>query len=694
MIDLSVLLLATSVMAAPDFDTEIVPVLTKFGCNAGACHGAAAGRGGFHLSLFGSDATGDYDALVHAFEGRRVNPVQPQKSLLLLKPTGAIKHGGGAIFDLDSPAGKRLQAWITAETPRGKKRTLKQFTLKPSKEILENDRESVSLQAFAQFDDGPEEEVTAWCVFTSPDPTAVEISEENGVRVRLLRAGQFDLIVRFLDRVEPLRLIRPLGQTPVDLSKEPRANFIDEEILNSLQRLRLKPGPGIDDATFCRRVYLDLTGTLPTVEELARFLVIKRSENREKLIDQLLKSDRFIDIMTLRFARTLRMHSLPNEKEGVQAYAAWLRNSLKQNQPMNEWAKELLMAEGDSHRNGAANFARMVPDARGHAELVSRVFLGSRIQCANCHNHPLDRWTQDDYHGLAAIFARFERGRIVKQAPRGSVTNLRTGEPAIPRLPGVRDLTESADSLDELTNWLTAKDNPLFARATVNRLWSMLFGRGLVEPVDDLRSTNPASHPQLLIRLSEQFIKEGYDLRRTVKRIVSSHAYARVAGDDVHDPFYAKNRSRPLDPEVLIDAIVQVTGVEHHFEGQPKGTRAIQLIDPLSPSRELDLLGRCSRGSNCDETPARTGLAARLHLLNGSLINEKLRSETGHLAKMLKENRTDTEVVTHFYRLALCREPSERELTDWLKRLPNENRREALEDFLWALLNSREFTTQ
>lgn len=697
-------LLLTAMLASippdsPQFDTEIIPVLTKAGCNAGSCHGAAAGRGGFHLSLFGGEPTGDYDAIVHALEGRRINPARPAESLIFAKPTGQMRHGGDIVLTEDGPGAKRLLAWIAAGAPRGTPPKLTHYSVSPSRDVVEGEDAKVTLRAVARFADGPEVDVTPWTVFTSSDPSAVTIEEGEATTAVIHRRGQHVLIARFLDRVEPLRITRPLGNKPIDLSAEATTNLIDEEVIRSLTVLRIPVSPQSDDLTYLRRLRLDLTGTLPTPEEIDTFVKDRSNQKRSKLVDHLLQSEEFADYWTLRFARMLRVHSLPNDKEGMTAYTRWLRSGIRDGMPLDRWARELLTATGDSHQIGAANFARASNNARGQAELVSRAFLGVRLQCANCHNHPLDRWTQDDYHGLAAIFARLDRGRMVKVSSRGTVTNPRTGEPAIPRLPGVKYLENDTDPLTGFANWLTRKDNPHFARAQVNRLWRAMFGRGLVEPVDDLRATNPATHPKLLDRLADDFIRHGYDIRHTLRLIALSRAYGRaeapVPGNEADDRYYARSYPRPLEPEVLADAFVAVTGVNESYDGMPPGTRAITIYDPLSPAPSLDVLGRCSRVANCEENPVGGGLPAKLHLLNGEMLNAKISDKKGRLAKQLTSGKTNREIIAEFYLLALGRPPSEKELTNWLAHIDKagpRGRRECLEDFVWSLLNSREFT--
>ncbi|TVP96295.1 MAG: DUF1553 domain-containing protein [Planctomycetaceae bacterium] len=678
------------------FDTEIIPVLTRAGCNAGACHGAAAGRGGFRLSLLGADPAADHESIVHQFEGRRVHPVDPELSLLLRKPTGGLDHGGDVVLREDGPGFERIMSWIRAGSPRGAPRTLTAFEVMKEASIGDELPVEVPLRAVASFDGGPPEDVTRWTLWTSTDPSAVRVESDHVVK--LSRPGQHVLIGRFLDRVVAVRFSVPLPAEPVDLTAEPRNGFIDDEVLRVLSELRLPVSPPASDAVWLRRVSLDLTGRLPAPERTEAFLADASSEKRGRMVETLLQDDGFADFWTWRLAKLLRLHSLPNEPESLRAYSVWLRGEIVRGAGLDSLARQLLTATGDSHVVGPANFGRMVGDARGHAELFSRFFLGSRMGCANCHNHPLDRWTQDDYHGLAAAFAKLDRGRQVRWLPRGEVTNLRTNEPAVPRIPGVRDLAAGDDPPRELTSWLFEEEPRLFARATVNRLWRGMFGRGLVEPTDDLRDTNPATHPELLDQLADDFIANGYDIRQTLRRIALSETYGRgeavLPGNVADDRFYSRAYSRPLEPEVLMDAIADVTGVADSFPGSGFG-RAIEIVDPLVPVTALDLLGRCPSAGGCDEGMAGTGgLPAQLHLLNGDLINRKLISDEGRLGQRIAEGRSDREIVAEFHLLGLGRQPTDAELTAWCERLATgdvRQRRLRLEDFVWSLLNSRSF---
>jgi hypothetical protein len=424
--------LVPALASAFDFDTEIIPILTRSGCNAGACHGAAAGRGEFHLSLFGSDPATDYESIVRELEGRRVNLIRPRESLLIAKSTGQLEHGGDIVLEPESAGARKLLQWIESGAKRDGRRRLAHFDVEPSRSFVEQAPAKVVLRAEARFDDGSMEDVTEWTVFTAADPAAIEIDRGRN-SANVLRGGQHVMYARFLDRVVPLEITVPLAESPVDLADEPRANFIDDEILARLDRLRIRPAGPANDAQFLRRAFLTLTGRLPAREEVEGYLDDPSTDKCVQLVDRLLESEAFTEYRTFRFAELLRIRALPNDRDAARVYLAWLREQIRARAPLDQVARELITATGDSHVVAPANFTRMATDARSQAELVSQVFLGARLQCANCHNHPLDRWTQDDYHGLAAIFARVERGRDVRLAARGAVTNPRTGEPATPK---------------------------------------------------------------------------------------------------------------------------------------------------------------------------------------------------------------------------------------------------------------------
>ncbi len=681
-----------------DFDTRVIPVLTKAGCNTGACHGAAAGRGEFRLSLYGSDPEFDHRSIAFELEGRRVNLANPDESLLLLKATESINHGGGPRLEFEGSGVKLLHQWIDAGALRASSTSLKQFAVQPRSTVLSGVGETIDLGATAEFSHGEVEDVTKWTVFTPEDSAAIEIDSKTGT-ARAIRRGRHIVVARFLDHVVPIEIIVPLSHDTVDLDDEPRTNFVDDHILQTLEVLRLPVSPKATDAAFLRRVTLDLTGRLPTPSEQDEYLSDAKPRKRGRLIDRLLASDDFTEYWTLRFAKLLRIRSQPGDTTAALKYHSWLKRQLDARIPYDQIARRILTASGDTHEVGPASFYRTVAGPREQAEFASELLMGARLRCANCHNHPLDRWTQDDYHGLAAIFAKVKQGRVIDVALNGEVTHPRTGEAALPRIPGDRFL-DNGDGRTEFADWLTRPENPYFAKAAVNRLWKAMMGRGLVESTDDLRATNPATHPSLLNQLADDFVKHRYDLRHTLRTIAFSSAYGRsskpLPENQSDDHYYSHAVSTPLEPEVLADAIADVTGVFEEYAGHPSGTRAVSLFDPKIKSETLAILGQCSRETTCESnSESDGGLTRKLHLLNGPLLNRRITSSEGRLAKLIDAGKTADEIVRRFYRLALCRPPTSAEQAFWHDQFRRDNGREKaiLEDFLWGLLTCKEFVT-
>lgn len=692
----------------PDFETEILPVLTKAGCNAGSCHGAAAGRGGFHLSLWGSDPRADYTAIVHEYEGRRVNLVHPDESLILRKPTGETGHEGGIPLPGDSEGADRLRRWIAAGAPRGSSRPLRDFVVTPATQVVKT-HQPIPLRAKAAFAEESLSDVSQWTVWKPADPSAVTIDPVT-TNATIKRPGQHVIIARFLDRVVPIQLLAPYASEPIDLSQEPRANFIDDFVFDRLEDLRLPPSPPTDSSEFLRRVTLDLTGRLPEPQTVERFLKLERQSpqniaaHRRKVVDRLLESDAFVEYWTFRLAELLRVGGQKGQMDRAKVFQGWLKEQLRQHTPLDRIARDLITANGNPLEYGPANFYLVAGDARGQAEYVSQAFLGVRLRCANCHNHPLDRWTQDDYHGFAAVFAKVDRGSVIRQKSFGNVIHPKTGEAATPRIPGTRDLKVDGDLRKPVADWLTNPENTYFSRAMVNRFWQAMMGRGLVDPTDDLSETNPATHPKLLDRLAADFVEHGFDLRHTLRRIALSATYQRSSRPNkinhLDDRFYSHQMLRSLSAEVLVDAWSDVTGVGENYPNTPADTRAIALVSPLVESRSLDVLGRCGREGDC-ETGSSAGktssLAAKLHVLNGAIINNKLRSGNGRLQSLLGKKTSDENIVKEFYLRALSRLPTTKEREHWQKQfasLPDEEPRgEVFEDFLWSLLTCQEFRT-
>lgn len=682
-----------------DFDTDILPILTKAGCNAAACHGAASGRGGFKLSLFGGSPAEDYDAIVRQLKGRRIDWITPSESLLIAKPAGHLEHGGGVRFDDDGQEADLLARWIQNGAPRVGRR-LTDLRIAPRESSFDSVPATARIEVFATLDNGTKNDVTEDAVFIAADPAAVEIGDNGTLTVK--RRGRHTVVVRYLSEVQTVQITVPVNDTSIDTASSPRHNWIDEEILDTLSALRLPPSGPAEDAALLRRVTLDLTGRLPTLAAIRDYVEDDSGTKYVALLDRLLDSPEFVDYWTYKFAKLLRLRASPREQDAAEAFHGWIHQCIAENRSLDSMTTEMVTAVGDTHEVGPANFYRAAGDARSQAEYFSEVLMGVRLRCANCHNHPLDRWTQDDYHGLAAIFARVQRGREIRILSRGEVTHPGTGEAAVARIPGDRFLDKQPDQRLPLADWITDGENPYFARAMVNRVWKSLMGRGLVEPTDDLRATNPATHPGLLDRLAADFSKHGYNLRHTIRLIASSAAYQRSsrplpenAADDV---YYSHALRRPLEAEVMADAIADVTGVTEPFGDQPPGTRAVTLVDPQTPSTTLDVLGRCSRDDTCETAPASTfsSLTTRLHLLNGPLLNKKITSTDGRLHQAVQNGESNEAIVDQFYRRALGRPPTVREAEFWKNELMSDSetdRVKRLEDFVWSLLNCQAFVT-
>ena len=582
---------------------------------------------------------------------------------MFLKPAEHVTHGGGTIFDEGSEVARLLLDWIRQGAPREPSRRLSRVAVAPSRHVAEALGEPIALRAIAQFSDGTQRDVTKWTIFAAEDPSAVQI-DDHTAQSRVLREGRHIVIARYSTEVVPLELVVRLSDTETDLANDARRNYIDDEILNTLETLGLSPSYQIDDGAFLRRVSLDLTGRLPSPERVEAFLADDRVDKRQALVDQLVQSDEFTVFWTRRLAQLLRIGS---EKRGdaqaERVYYDWLTHQVRDDISYKQLARTLITASGDTHQVGPANFYRSTRGPREQAEFFSELFMGSRLRCANCHNHPLDRWTQDDYHGLAAIFAKVDNEKVVSSKPLGVVIHPRTVEPAITRIPGEDIPLEEDDPRRQLADWLTDANNPYFAKAIVNRLWKRMMGRGLVEPEDDFRATNPATHPALLDKLAEDFVAHDYSLRHTLKVIANSAAYARSANATAQnkndDRFYSHAVWRPLESEVLANAITDVLGVDGKFTG----------------------------GSG-------NGLSRKLSLFNGPVLNARIATDGSRLRQLLDDGRSPLEIIDEFYMVALGRHPTQQESQHWQQQLATAVDADGfLADFVWGLLASQEFAT-
>ena len=688
---------------AVDFKNDLVPMFTRLGCNAGKCHGSAMGRGGFKLSLYGGSPKADFNQIVHHLGGRRINFTDPSSSLILMKPAELVEHGGGTLIEEDDPAARSLLRWIEQGAPYLEQRQLDRVVVTPSRLIASETGLEAPLRVTAYFDDGLRRDVTHLTQFVAEDSNAITVDSVRAT-ARVERPGRHLLIARYSTEVVPVELIAPMTSRPIDLSLEVRRNYVDDEILKTLEELHLPVSTSIDDATFLRRITLDLTGRLPSLDADLTVAPL----NREALVNDLLASEAFIAYYASKLSRLFRIQSkidknkVTTTPKAARNFHDWLAEQLRKGRGYDELARRVITATGDSETHGPATFFTLAEDARLQTELVTEIFMGSRMKCANCHNHPLDQWTQDDFHGLTAMFAKLTRQQVIQLNPIGRNIHPNTGEMALMKIPGGNFLPrETRDGRGELADWLTSPENPFFAKAIVNRLWKSLMGRGLVEPVDDFRSTNPATHPKLLELLAEDFADHGYDLRHTLRTIALSGTYARssnpVDENESDDRFYSHALRKPLAPEVLSDAISDVLGISPQYGDEVPGTRAVALRDGAVASDALDILGRCDRSKTCEAAPPSIGpLAQKLHLMNGELLNGRIGAEGGRLKNLIHSDHTPSEIIDAFYQVALNRRPRPEELeffSQWLDDArPSSEQMEPLEDFVWGLMTCEEFS--
>lgn len=664
----------------PDFAADVLPTLTKAGCNTGACHGAATGQGGFRLSLLGYDAEADYDAIVRELGGRRVSLATPESSLIARKAQGELAHGGGIRLPKGSEALNDLLAWIEDGAPKGRLAgSIVKLEVVPAEVLLSNPGEA-EIRILAIDDAGRREDRTAWSILTPMDDSAVTVLDDGRLRVR--KRGVTDVMVRYRGQVGSLRVGTPFQEGPVPLEILTPANPIDSPVWLLNTRYGIPMAEPAKPREIARRMALTLAGRLPSRSHVDS---ITQHAQLESWADRLMKEDAFSDLWAMHLSDWL----LVNGKrlgDGAKSYHAWIRGELVRGTPVDQIVRQLVTASGNPGQNPAANFYRLTPDPRDMGEFVSRAFLGKRLACARCHSHPFDRWTQTDYHRFAALFAgvKFEKG-VVGPNPRGFVDHPKSGKPVSPGQLGSTAEVEG-DPRQAFATWLF-EDEGRFARAFANLVWKHLMGRGVAEPVDDLRPSNPPSNPALLDALATLLVKSKYDLRAFIGAIVQSKTFQLSAKANTHDKtdgrFFSRTIERPMPGPVLADAIADVTGVLDPLPSYPAGTRAVQVSDPSVPSYTLDVLGRCTR-----EAPGEVsggGLAKALHLLNSPALEAKVR----HAASGI-ESWKDEGMARELYSLTLSRYPTAKEEAYVREKLKG-NRREAVEDLIWALIHSREF---
>lgn len=725
---IAVALFPQSVAAAEriTFDTDVMAVLSKAGCNLGTCHGNANGKGGFKLSLRGENPDTDYATLTRDLSARRANPVEPERSLILLKPTMQVPHEGGTRFRASSAEYRILRDWIAAGMPRsfaGAPRAT-QLVVSPADQVVVEPETRTQLKAEAVFSDGTRRDVTSQVVYEAADPF---VSIDHDGLAETHGRGETTVVVRYLHLQQPVRLAFIPARPDFTWTGPAPSNFVDEHVFYKLRSLRMNPSEVIDDAAYLRRVSLDVLGVLPTADNARTFLTDTRSDKRSRLIEELLERQEFADFWALKWSDLLRNEEKTIDRKGVQNFHAWIRQSIAVGKPVDQFVRELIASRGSTYTNPASNYYRAMRDPFMRAESTAQLFLGVRLQCAKCHNHPFARWTQDDYYSWANVFSRvnylvlennrrdrndsheFDGEQIVLMSRTGEVNDPRTGKPQPPRFLADRanEISPSDDRLFELAEWLTSPDNKLFAQVMVNRVWHQLMGRGIVDPIDDFRPTNPPANPRLLEALADDFVAHKFDLRHLIRNIVNSRTYQLSAVPDDTNREDEKNFShaklRRLSAEQMLDSLCLVTGAAPRFNGYPEGTRAgelpgviaVRLRESRSSSGDqfLKTFGKPQRLVSCEcERSGETTLSQAFQLVSGPLINDLLSRPDNRLQQLLDSGKSHEKIVEELFWATLSRAPNGEELkgtTAYL--LAQVDKRQALEDIVWSLVNSHEF---
>ncbi|MDZ4852759.1 MAG: DUF1553 domain-containing protein [Pirellulaceae bacterium] len=711
-----------------EFRNHVQAVLARNGCNMGACHGALSGKGGFRLSLRGYDATTDHFNITRQDRARRIELTDPARSLFVAKPSGAIEHKGGIKLPVDSHDYRVVVDWIAAGAydAYASEPKLERVEVLPSLVKLEKgDTQQVIVRA--HYDNGRIEDVTHWSKFSSVDESVASVDEHGQVKV--LGPGEGAVSVWFASRIALTRIVVPYsGKVDHERFETfPLANVIDEKVVEHLRALGLPPSPRSNDSEFLRRAYITTIATLPTADETAAFLASSDPAKRERLIDQLLERPEFVDYWAYRWSDLLMLSSSIIQPDAVKSYYQWIRGHVSKNTPWDMMVREIIAARGESLENGATNFYAINQDPEGMSENASQAFMGLSIGCAKCHNHPLEKWTNDQYYAMANMFARVRAkgwggdvrngtaDRTLVVLDRGDLIQPLTGKPQLPApldAPPL-DPNDPSDRRVVLADWLTSPDNPYFTRAIVNRVWAAYFGIGIVNSVDDLRTSNPASNPALMDALCDSLKSYRYDLKSLMRLILNSETFQRssqtVTGNRDDRKFFSHYYPKRLMAEVLLDAVVQVAGTPSEFNKTelmgndfkdtkfyPAGTRAIQLYDSAVANRFLKTFGRNQRRITCEcERSDEPSVVQVLHINNGETLNPKLEKKGSNVDRWMKQFKGNARgLIQHAYLAVLCREPTELEL-DGLENeilaVPKTERRIVIEDLLWSLMSSREF---
>ena len=699
---------------AINFKNQIVPIFTKLGCNSGGCHGKASGQNGFKLSLLGFYPDEDYEFLVKENRGRRLFPSSPSDSLLLMKATGRSPHGGGKRMDVDSYEFRLISRWVEQGMPYGSDKDAYVAGIKclPEGRVMDRGADQ-QITVIASYSDGTTEDVTRMALFEANDTEMAEATNTGMIKTLDL-AGEVAIMARYQGQVSTFRATVPLGAeiTSVPASK----NFIDDAVFGKLKVLGIPPSPLADDATFLRRVSIDVTGTLPTDEQVRAFLADADPAKRDKLVDRLLESHDYADYFANKWNLVLRNKNRnPDDSAATYGFYQWIWSNLYDNKPYDQIVREVLTASGDSTTNPAVVWFREVDENNEQVEDAAQLFLGLRIQCARCHHHPFEKWSQNDYYGFSAFFSRvgkknvFEPGmskqsrdkRVFHNDGAAAATNPRNGQSLKPTGLGspALEIAPERDPRHLLADWMADKNNPFFAKSLVNRYWKHFFDRGIVEPEDDMRETNPPSNPELINKLAQGFIDSGFNLKWLVKSITSSNTYQLSSLPNDYNLKDKQNFSRyypkRLTAEVLYDGFHRVTNTTQNFGSLPPGTKAVQLPDASIGPYFLKVFGQPQGDTACEcERSQEANLAQSLHLLNSSEVQDKIANGSGRAAMMANDKaRGHEDKVKELYRWVYSRDPNADETKIALAHIAKHEAapKIAYEDILWALINTKEF---
>ncbi len=693
------------------FRHEVMPVLSKGGCNMGACHGYSLGKGGFVLSLRGANADQDYQAIFSDAQSRRLNHVDPSGSLLVRKPVGDVPHRGGTRFSRDSRLNEILVKWIEqgAQLDPDQKVEVERVTISPERFVMEPGMKH-RLQLIAHYTDGSTRDVTRMGIFTVNTEGVAEVTEGGLVTAR--EYGESAVVARYERKFAASRLI-VLKQNPgFQPTPIPTDHFIDRHVITKLNDLKVTPSDVAGDEEFLRRIHLDLIGLQPTPEEVRKFVADTNPAKRVAEIDLLFARPEFVDHWSLKWGDLFQNSRVRLSEPAVYSFREWLRSAIASNLPMDEFARQLLASRGGASDDPASAYFTISKDTNDTVERVAQVFCGVRMLCARCHPHPMENWTQADYYGMHTFFNQVSAKAdtrlngvpnarsVVLQLGSGFSTNPRTGQAQPPRYLGGGEptLPVEIDRRPDFAKWLTAKDNPHFARSLSNRVWSYFFSRGIIDPVDDLRTTNPPINPELLEALTKDFVDHGFDLRHLMRTIVTSKTYQRSSAPNESNRIDTMNFSRSIPrrvpAEALLDSLVQSTGVRENFGGAPGGFNAAQLPDAEITSEFLSLFGKPQRMEACEcERDSESNMLQALHLINGNSILRRVTDGNGRVAQMLKQHAANEPLIEDLYLWSVARRPTPQEVQVANKHFEvyGMDRTAAAQDLMWALFNSRDF---